>query len=309
MQNFEFSDFNISFGQFHPFRALPRVADGKRTVHMNAHAQHGAKFGNIFGNGDCKIGDGSKIGKIEDPLVRLPVPSRHARTVDAEDDGQILRADVVNDLVIGALQERRIDGIIRAHPGSRKRRGKHGGMFFADADVERPLGKPFKKPAKTEAVRHRSRHGDDAAVRLRQCRQLFAERTGILRPAARADAVRLCGSALRKRMAVSLARMDVKKHAPLFKGMFRPLQRGKQLAHIVPVDDTHIGEPEMFEKPHVLFGNGGLAPIPPRGVRAPLDGTGIFDAFPHLFEDRRHAPDRLGNRHPVIVQNDEDARI
>ena len=170
-------------------------------------------------------------------------------------------------------------------------------------------GNLSKKTAKTEAVRHRCRHGDDAAVFLRECRQLFAEGTGILRPAARTDTVRFGGSTFRKRMAVPLARVDVEEHAPLFKRMLCTLQRGKQLSYIVPVDDAHVGEPEMLEKPHVVFGDSNLAPLPPRGVHAPLDDIGIFGAFPHLFEDRRHASDRLGNGHPVIIQDDEDVCI
>ena len=148
--------------------------------------------------------------------MRLPVPSRDAGAVETDDNGQILPADVMNDLVVCTLQERRVDGKVRAHSPCRERGREHGGVFLADADVIRPLGELLEEAAEAEAIRHGGCHGNDAAVLLSEGDELLPQSRGIFMAALCTHAVRLGGSALSKRVAVPLARVDVQENAPLF---------------------------------------------------------------------------------------------
>jgi len=66
---------------------------------------------------------------------------------EAEDHGQLLDGDVVDDAVIGALQERRVDrdhgpDALRGEP-----RGERGRVRFGDAHVEKALGPLLLKDA------------------------------------------------------------------------------------------------------------------------------------------------------------------
>ena len=59
--------------------------------------------------------------------------------VDREQDRLVVLADVVDGLVEGALEERRVDGDDRAHPAHREAGGEGDGVLLGDADVEEPL--------------------------------------------------------------------------------------------------------------------------------------------------------------------------
>ncbi len=86
--------------------------------------------------------------------MRLAVLADEARAVHAEHDRQRLDRDVVDDVVVGALQERRVDrarpGGRRASPGRRRRsprvprrcrrRRSASGCALANAPVPVPLG-------------------------------------------------------------------------------------------------------------------------------------------------------------------------
>ena len=219
----------------------------------------------------------------------LPVRTRHARAVDAEGHGQFLPADVVNDLVVGALQKGGVDGIVRAHPLRRQRRAQHAGVLFADADVKRAAWKFAEEGTQPQGVRHGGSHRDDAFITPCERRQLLAERRGIFRARfPEGDAVRALGLPLAERKALSLARRNVQQYAPRRKRIFGALQGGQQLLQIVPVVHAHIGESVPLEQCDVLDG------------RVPLL---------HLAQQFVRAAHRGRNGHPVIVQNDENAGI
>ena len=60
--------------------------------------------------------------------------------VHREDDRQPLQADVVDDLVVGALQEGRVDRGDRARALEREPGGEQHRLLLGDADVEVALG-------------------------------------------------------------------------------------------------------------------------------------------------------------------------
>ena len=73
-------------------------------------------------------------------MVRAAVVAGEPGAVDGEDDRQALQADVVDDLVVGALEEGRVDADDRAHALGGETGGEGDGVLLGDADVEEAIG-------------------------------------------------------------------------------------------------------------------------------------------------------------------------
>ena len=68
--------------------------------------------------------------------MRRPIGADQTAAVDRENDRQILQRDIMDQLVVGALQEGRIDGDDRLQPFAGETCGKGDGMLLGDADIE-----------------------------------------------------------------------------------------------------------------------------------------------------------------------------
>ena len=97
--------------------------------------------------------------------MRRPVGTDNARAVDRKDHRQILKRNVVDRLVVGALEERRIDRDDRLHAFARESRGERHRMLLGNADVEIALGKRLRKTHESRAFAHRWRNRDQARIR------------------------------------------------------------------------------------------------------------------------------------------------
>jgi hypothetical protein len=53
-----------------------------------------------------EVGDGAQVTDVKHPLMGLPVVADHTATIDGEHDRKMLDTDVVNHLIVGALEER-----------------------------------------------------------------------------------------------------------------------------------------------------------------------------------------------------------
>ena len=73
--------------------------------------------------------------------MRRPVRPHEARAVDGEDHRQALQTDVVHDLVVGPLEERRVDGDHRALARGRQTGGETYRMRLGYAHIEEALRK------------------------------------------------------------------------------------------------------------------------------------------------------------------------
>ena len=78
----------------------------------------------ILGRSDDQVGQLALGGDGEHALVAGAVLAHEAGAVDADDHRRVVLADVVDGLVEGALQERRVDAHERAHAGQREA-GRH----------------------------------------------------------------------------------------------------------------------------------------------------------------------------------------
>ena len=182
----------------------------------------------------------AQIGDVVEAHVRRAVVAHETGPVHAEHDREVLHHDVVDDLVVRALQERRVDRADRAQSARRQPGGEAHGVRLGDADVEVALGKAFTELGEAGTVGHRGGDADDPRIPFGERDHGVAEdvlelRTGaraaLLRAVARlervgADAVERARVALGRLVALALDRADVQQHGAI--DVLRRLQRVHQ---------------------------------------------------------------------------------
>jgi hypothetical protein len=77
----------------------------------------------------------SQIADVEQAVVRRAVVTAESRAIHAKRDGQILQRHVMNDHVVGALHERRVDRQERLQPLRRETAGEERRVFLRNADI------------------------------------------------------------------------------------------------------------------------------------------------------------------------------
>ena len=90
--------------------ASARVAHRCGACVLDHRVEHVAHLALVLrGHGD-DVRDGAQVGDVEEAVVRRPVAADDACAIHAELDVQVLKTNVVDDLVECALQESRVDG-------------------------------------------------------------------------------------------------------------------------------------------------------------------------------------------------------
>ena len=88
---------------------------------------------------------------------------------------QTFDCNIVNDLVIGTLQEGRVNGRYR-HQSLCRHTGRHtDGVLLGDADIEKAFREFLGKAGQARAGRHSCRDRTNAVVLLSECAKLLAE--------------------------------------------------------------------------------------------------------------------------------------
>ena len=136
---------------------------------------HVDQFGFISWRHDDHIGQGRQIGNVERPGMRTAIGADEASAVNGEAYRQILDRDVVHDLVIGALQEGRINRAEGTHPLCRKSSRKGDGMLFSDADIERAFGMRGREFVNAGAAGHCGGYRANLGIGFGQLGQRFTE--------------------------------------------------------------------------------------------------------------------------------------
>ena len=178
-----------------------------------------------------------------------------AAPIHAEHHRQILQTDVVDNLVIGPLQE---GGVNRAkrletlggHAGGKKHR-----VFLGDADVEIPVGMLGLKPIQPSAIGHGPGDGHDPGILIRHLGEMVGKHftegglaqgfgfTGLR--VVRAQAVKLLLLHQGRLKSLPLDRHHMEDHREIL-GLqeFKHLDEGRD---VMPVDRTVVGHPELLE--------------------------------------------------------------
>ena len=122
------------------------------------------KFGLIGGGHHHEAGEVGKVGNVEASRMGCSVSAHEARAVDGEPDGQLFDGDIVNDLVVTALEEGRVHRAKGFHAAGCQTCREGDTVLFRDADVETAASVALGEEVEAGAVWHRCGHGADLVV-------------------------------------------------------------------------------------------------------------------------------------------------
>ena len=168
-------------GQLDADALAARVADRDRAVVAQRGVEHVDEHRLVARRHQRDVGQTSQVGDVEGAVVGRAVVADEAGAVHAEHDRQALEADVVDDLVVGALQEGRVDGDHRAGALDREAGGEQDGLLLGDADVEVALGQRLLEDREAGAGVHRGGDADHALVAVALAHERLAEHLRVLR--------------------------------------------------------------------------------------------------------------------------------
>ncbi len=314
-------------GQIDPDALAAREAQGGRPVVEDRHGRHHVhQLGLVGRRHQDEARQAAEIGDIVGAGMGRPVGADQPGPVQDEADRQALDRDVMHDLVVGPLQEGRVDGAKRLVALGRKAGGEGHRMLLGDADIEGALGVELGKGIDAGAGRHRRGDRDDPAVGLGRLAQSPAEHRGIGRRvrlvlelgAGRGieldDTMILIRRAFRRRIARPLAGPDMDQDRAGAVVVADIAQDRQQMVQIMAVDRADIVEAQLLEQraagdqaAGILLGLLGRRRERPRHMAGQLLGDvaegPIRVRRDHPGEVVRHGADRRRDRHVVVVQD------
>ena len=273
-----------------------------------------------------------------------PVVPDQPGAVHREHDVQPLQADVVDDLVVGALEEGGVDRRDRLRALERQASGEEDRVLLGDAHVVVALRQLLLEDVQAGAGVHGRGDADHPVVAAALCHERVAEDGRVLRRRGLAlllrgealarrsgtvdDRARLCGvpllhalepAVLGRREALALHRLAVNDDRPV--GLECLADRLAQRLHVVAVDDSHVRQVELFEdEPGRPVGLERLLEDRPEPLDALADAGGEarerhlgvltrvveLGIEPHAREVARQRSHVGGDRHAVVVHHDHD---
>ena len=237
----------------------------------------------------------------------------------------------MDDLIVGALQEGRIDGAKGFKAFGRHARRESHGMLFGNADIEGARREAIAEFVEAGARRHGGGDRHDLVVLLGMSDEAVGEDARIGRRVGRGfrlcagddvklrDAMIFVGGFFGGRIALALLRDDMNEDGA-FACIADVLQHGQKMVEVVTVDGTDVVKTEFLEQ----------RAAGRHAARIFLSAAGAFlDAlreelgnFLGEVADRtigaagneareigRHATDGRRNRHVVIVEDDDETAV
>ena len=286
----------------------------------------------LVGSGhDDEARKAAEIGHVERTGMGRPVGADEPRTVHGETHRQALDCDVMHDLVVGALQECRVNGGEGLEAFGRQPRGESHPVLFGDTDVEATIGEFFGEKIKPGSRRHRGGDSDDLIVLPRFLDEGFCIDLGVggcggFRLCLRArrhveldDAVILVGRFFGGLVALALFRDDMDEERSVL-GVAHVLEHRQEMIDVVAVDRPDVEESEFVEQRAAGDEAAGVFLDRHRALleeRRQQLGD-LFDGLVHRSvspprdqarEIARQRADRRCDRHIVVVENDDEARV
>ena len=305
---------------------VARVADGDRTSVGEGRGQHARQHGVVARLQDRQVRQAAQHGNVVEAVVRGAVGADHAGAVEAEEHGELLQADVVENVIHAALQEGGVDRHDRTQAAGGLARGEGHRMALADADVEEAAGMLPGKGVESRAAAHGGGDGDDPRIRARESGQQRAQ--GLGKAAARGgtrsrggveggDAVPRLGGFLGGGVAAALLRGDVQDDRPVV--VLGNPQSIKQRRQVVAVDRADVAQTQLLEErvadEDALDGRleavvgvaqeGQVQPVR-RLLDAVLDPV-VGMAGEEAAEMAGEGADAAGDRHLVVVEDEDKA--
>ena len=318
-------------GECHALRLATRETHGNGARGVNGETQRTRQLRLVGRSQDAHVGKRAQICQVEGTMVGGSVLAYQARAVDGEDNVEVLQAHVGGDLVIGALQERGVDGH-HGHELTDGQAARHGdGALLGDADVEETAREPLGKSIEARARRHGRSDGDNAGVRLGLGDKALRKDARIGGSPALGLVNLACGDVeggyTVERLGIGLSRrisqtlfgdgMDDDGLAHVERADERLLEQ----AHVMAIDRAKVGKAHVFEEhardEELLRGLLGLLPQAHKGI-AHLARTRqtLFDRVAHVgvclaradsSKVARKSADRARDAHLIVVEDDNEA--
>ena len=317
------------FGNCNAGALAARITHRARAGVILRHGvDHVRQFGFVRRRHDDHVGQGREIGHVEAAGVRRAVGTYQTGAVDGEAHRQVLDRHVMHDLVIGALQEGRIDGGERFVALCRHAGGERHGMLFGNADIEGAIGEGLGEAVDAGARRHRGGDRDDLVVDLRFLDQLRGKDVLVARRAGlgldlRAgddveflDAVVFVLGGFGGAVALALLGHDMDDDRT-FGGIADVFEHRHQMFEVMAVDRANIVETQFLEqaaaageRAEIFLGTLGRAVELVRQdlLRQHLDDFAQFKERPRRIDAcqiRRQRADRRRDRHVIVVEDDD----
>ena len=306
-----------------------REAEGGGSVQGDGGREHVAQLVLILGRHDGHARQRREIHEVVEPVVRGTVRAHDAGAVERQRHREMHQADVVHQLVVSALEKRRVDGGHRAHPLARQAAREVHGVLLGNAHVEETVREALGEFFEARSFAHRRRNGHDPGIPFGQLRDGLAEDRRVARRLGgglverSGRDVELChavifhGELLGVGIPLALLRHDVEQ-----RGARLVLDLGQDVQEVldaVPVDRAHVAEPQLLE--HQARDQQGLGGLDDLFRELQQAGTQSRDRQDHLFDFIRQVVIGLAvndpvqvpfegahvgrDRHLVVVQNDQ----
>ena len=261
--------------------------------------------------------------------MRGTVGAHQARAVQRKHHRQVLQGDIVNQLVVAALQKGRVNRHHRLEAFAGHAGGKGHGVLLGNADVVIAIGKALMKFHHARALAHGRRDADQAFVVHRHVAQPAAEdlREGLLgRCCGFLQAqrrVELAGAVVGHRVGfgqlVTLAFFGHHMQKLRALEMADVLERGDQGLEVVAVDRADVVEAEVLKQRgrhhHALgmrlqaFGQLKQRRRSFEHLLADVLGGGVKLAAHELREVAVQRAHRRADAHVVVVQDDQQLAV
>ena len=235
-----------------PERDRPGVMCGGGGNHVN-------EFGFICGGHHHHTRQVGQESHVKRPSVGGAISPNQTGTVDGEADRQALDRHVMHDLIVAALQERRIDRAERLHAACSQTRRKSHRVLLGNPHVKHPLGEAAREQIQPGSIRHGGGNGDDFAVGFRLPDQCLGENSGVRRRIGGRFFL-LPGHHIKLGAGVALVGCKLGRSVPfaLFgdhmdQGRasgagFHGAQYRQKLVHVVAVNRADVGKPQLLKQ-------------------------------------------------------------
>ena len=247
--------------QLEPDTFAARIAQGARPIvdlYRGRHHVHQLHL--VRRRHHHEAGQASQIGDVVGAGMGRAVGADQPRPVDGETHRQALDRNIVHDLVVGPLQEGRVDRGKGLHPLRDQPAGEGHRVLLGDADVETALGKALGEQVEPGARWHRRGDRDDLVVDFRFLDERLGEHLGVARRFGLGlhlgsgdhielgDAVIFVGRGFGGRIALALFRYDVDQDRTRLLGIADVLQYRQQVIDVVAVDGSDVEKAELLEQ-------------------------------------------------------------
>ena len=254
----DFQLFPALFGQGHAFAFTPGNPQGTGAVVVDGGDEHALQLGLILGCHHGEVGHGAQVTDVVLALVGGAIGTHNSGPIEHEGDGQLLDAHVVDQLVVGALQE----GAVDRHHGAQALTGharRHGhGVLFGDTDIEILLRQGLLEQVQARAGGHGGGDAHHPGILFAELHQGLAKHLAVAGWLRLAGGVGLAGGQVEGRLgvvahlvgfgigiALALGGGHVHEHRPLT--AVGGLEGAHHLADVVAIDRADVGETQLLK--------------------------------------------------------------